>query len=184
MLARLAPGCHDPASGLEGPERGWRVELLILPVTSTSRTRNKKVRPLLVFVGGYAIKSPRPSGNLDRYASSGVGSCDSCWKRVGPLPKVQAQSTPQVFADGQRRANSGLPNETDSYARREIWPLHALVTVSLSLLGRERRSFGLRPVVVAHAGFWKRVKTEGWRSMVPHRSAVLSVRAFAKRAKG
>ena len=50
----------------------------------------------------------------------------------------------------------------------EIWPLHALVTVSLSLLGlgRERHSFGPsrlisrvrdaremgHPVVVAHAG--------------------------------
>jgi hypothetical protein len=49
---------------------------------------------------------------------------------------------------------------------REIWPLHALVTVCLSLLGRERHSFGPsrlisrvrdaremgHPVVVAHAG--------------------------------
>ena len=42
MLARLAPGCHDPASGLEGQNDRWRVELLILPVTSTSRTRNKR----------------------------------------------------------------------------------------------------------------------------------------------
>jgi hypothetical protein len=63
MLARLAPGCHDPASGLEGQNERWRVELLILPVTSTSRTRNKKVRPLLVFA------CDGPTTNLDRLLS-------------------------------------------------------------------------------------------------------------------
>jgi hypothetical protein len=63
MLARLAPGCRDPASGLEGQNDRWRVELLILPVTSTSRTRNKRVRPLLVFAGD------GPTTNLDRLFS-------------------------------------------------------------------------------------------------------------------